>query len=183
MALVEEMSVQDAGSKRRGDVVLGDDWVAPDGTVEQELQDSRARRGGLFSLRSSPLTRKIITFNLIALNVLVGGILYLNSSRDGLVAQRAAGLVAEAELIADVFEAQLPTGARSLANPATVQASSSVEQWVAQRQSEEPKPASGGVNPGWPARTAAQACSRRRDPAAHQLPSSATCGRRWSTCQ
>ena len=111
MALVEEMSVQNAGSKRRGDVVLGDDWVAPDGTVEQELQDSRKRRGGLLALRSSPLTRKIITFNLIALNVLVGGILYLNSSRDGLATQRAAGLVAEAELIADVFEAQLPGSA------------------------------------------------------------------------
>lgn len=111
MALVEEMSVQNAGSKRRGDVVLGDDWVAPDGTVEKELQDSRARRGGLFALRSSPLTRKIITFNLIALNVLVGGILYLNSSRDGLAAQRAASLVSEAELIADVFEAQLPGSA------------------------------------------------------------------------
>lgn len=110
MALVEEMGVPDTGSKRRGDVVLGDDWVAPDGTVEQELQDSRARRG-LFSLRSSPLTRKIIMFNLIALNVLVGGILYLNSSRDGLAAQRASGLVSEAELIADVFEAQLPGSA------------------------------------------------------------------------
>ena len=110
MALVEEMGVQDAGSKRRGDVVLGDDWVAPDGTVEQELQDSRARRGW-FSLRTSPLTRKIIMFNLVALNVLVGGILYLNSSRDGLAAQRASGLVSEAELIADVFEAQLPGSA------------------------------------------------------------------------
>lgn len=107
MALVEEMGVPETGSKRRGDVVLGDDWVAPDGTVEQELQDSRARRG-LFSLRTSPLTRKIIMFNLVALNVLVGGILYLNSSRDGLAAQRASGLVSEAELIADVFEAQLP---------------------------------------------------------------------------
>ena len=110
MALVEEMGVPETGSKRRGDVVLGDDWVAPDGTVEQELQDSRARRG-LFSLRTSPLTRKIIMFNLIALNVLVGGILYLNSSRDGLAAQRASGLVSEAELIADVFEAQLPGSA------------------------------------------------------------------------
>ena len=90
MALVEEMSVQNAGSKRRGDVVLGDDWVAPDGTVEQELQDSRKRRGGLLALRSSPLTRKIITFNLIALNVLVGGILYLNSSRDGLFVPETA---------------------------------------------------------------------------------------------
>ncbi|TNF20825.1 MAG: HAMP domain-containing protein [Rhodobacteraceae bacterium] len=110
MALVGEMGVPERGSKRRGDVVLGDDWVAPDGTVEQEMQDSRARRG-LFSLRTSPLTRKIIMFNLVALNVLVGGILYLNSSRDGLAAQRASGLISEAELIADVFEAQLPGNA------------------------------------------------------------------------
>ncbi|HEC71433.1 MAG TPA: HAMP domain-containing protein [Roseobacter sp.] len=92
---------------RDGDVVLGDDWVAPDKTVTDELQQKRARRG-IFSLRASPLTRKIITFNLIALNVLVAGILYLNSSRDSLAVQRGTSLVAEAELIADVFEAQLP---------------------------------------------------------------------------
>ncbi len=60
--------------RRDADVVLGDDWVAPDSTVEKELRDSRARRS-LFSLNRSPLTRKIITFNLIALNVLVAGIL------------------------------------------------------------------------------------------------------------
>ncbi|WP_425037561.1 sensor histidine kinase [Primorskyibacter sp. S187A] len=96
--------------RRNGDVVLGDDWVAPNGTVEKELQASRARRGWI-PLRRSPLTRKIITFNLIALNILVAGILYLNSSRDGLATQRATALVGEAELIADVFEAQLPVGA------------------------------------------------------------------------
>jgi len=91
---------------RNGDVVLGDDWVAPDNTVEDELRVRRERRG-LFSLKASPLARKIITFNLIALNVLVAGILYLNSSRDSLALQRAGALVSEAELIADVFEAQL----------------------------------------------------------------------------
>lgn len=90
-----------------GDVVLGDDWVAPDNTVEKELRVKRARRD-VFSLRSSPLTRKIIIFNLIALNVLVAGILYLNSSRDGFVLQRAETLVSDSELIANVFEAQLP---------------------------------------------------------------------------
>ncbi|SPF77713.1 Sensor histidine kinase WalK [Pseudoprimorskyibacter insulae] len=89
------------------DVVLGDDWVAPDSTVEKEMQASRARRG-LFSLNRSPLTRKIITFNLIALNVLVAGILYLNSSRDSLAVQRAESMRMQVELIADVFEAQLP---------------------------------------------------------------------------
>ena len=95
---------------RSGDVVLGDDWVAPDSTVEQEMRVSRARRG-LFSLKASPLTRKIIIFNLIALNILVGGILYLNYSRDRLATLRAGSLVSEAQLIADVFEARLPVAA------------------------------------------------------------------------
>ena len=110
MAIAERNFVRDMTTPTRGgDVVLGDDWVAPDNTVTDELQQKRARRG-IFSLRASPLTRKIITFNLIALNVLVAGILYLNSSRDSLAVQRGASLVAEAELIADVFEAQLPVG-------------------------------------------------------------------------
>ena len=108
MAIAERNFVRDMTTPTRdGDVVLGDDWVAPDNTVTDELQQKRARRG-IFSLRASPLTRKIITFNLIALNVLVAGILYLNSSRDSLAVQRGTSLVAEAELIADVFEAQLP---------------------------------------------------------------------------
>ena len=102
-------------SQHDGDVVLGDDWVAPDNTVEREMLAKRARRG-LFSLKGSPLTRKIITFNLIALIILVAGILYLNSSRQSLVLQRAGAVVGEARLIADVFEAQLPaSGAVSLA--------------------------------------------------------------------
>ena len=82
-----------SASTQDGDVVLGDDWVAPDNTGSDELRARRERRG-LFSLRGSPLTRKIITFNLIALNVLVAGILYLNSSRDSLAVQRDASLVA-----------------------------------------------------------------------------------------
>ena len=95
---------------RDGDVVLGEDWVAPESVAPSEMRDDRARRG-LFSLRASPLTRKIITFNLIALNVLVAGILYLNSTRDSLAVQRISSLVAQAELVADVIEAQLPQGA------------------------------------------------------------------------
>lgn len=100
---------QPASSAHRGDVVLGDDWVAPDSTVVTEMRARRARRG-FFSLKTSPLTRKIIIFNLIALNILVGGILYLNYSRDSMAEQRTSGLVSEAELVADVFEAQLPVG-------------------------------------------------------------------------
>lgn len=93
-----------------GDVVLGEDWVAPDRSEgAEDIRAFRARRNW-FSLRASPLTRKIITFNLIALNVLVAGILYLNASRDSLAVQRATSLVSEAELISDVIEAQLPRG-------------------------------------------------------------------------
>lgn len=105
----------------RGDIVLGDDWVAPDSTGPNEIRARREGRG-LFALRASPLTRKIITFNLIALNVLVAGILYLNSTRDSLANQRATSLVSEAELIADVMEVQLPLrfGEMTAANPAPV---------------------------------------------------------------
>ncbi|MEX0303084.1 MAG: sensor histidine kinase [Leisingera sp.] len=98
-----------------GDVVLGEDWVTPEQSVTREMQVKRARRG-LLSLKGSPLTRKIITFNLIALIILVAGILYLNSSRQSLVQQRAGALVSEAMLAADVFEAEMPAaGAVSFA--------------------------------------------------------------------
>ncbi|WP_338549130.1 sensor histidine kinase [Roseovarius phycicola] len=90
------------------DVVLGDDYVAPEKTVEEEVRIRRARRGFLRNGSGGSLTRKIITFNLIALNVLVAGILYLNSSRDGLAQTRADNLLGDVELIADVFEAKLP---------------------------------------------------------------------------
>jgi two-component system sensor histidine kinase ChvG len=106
MAFAERMNLRDATPRRDGDVVLGDDFVAPDTTVEGEVRQRRERRG-LFSLKNSPLTRKIITFNLVALNILVAGILLMNSSREPLAVQRINNLVAEAELIANVFEVQL----------------------------------------------------------------------------
>lgn len=93
--------------EQHSQIVLGEDWVAPDSAAPSAM---RMRRGRL-SLRASPLTRKIITFNLIALNVLVAGILYLNSTRDSLAVQRISMLVSQAELIADTFEAQMPVGA------------------------------------------------------------------------
>jgi two-component system sensor histidine kinase ChvG len=118
MALAEGISLRDNTPDTSGDVVLGDDFVAPNATVAEELRQRRERRG-LFSLKASPLTRKIIIFNLIALNVLVAGILYLSASRDSLVTQRAASLVSEADLLADVFEAGLPEGVRTLSPGAT----------------------------------------------------------------
>jgi len=104
------MAVRDMAPERNGDVVLGDDFVTPHGTVDDNIRARRERRG-LFSLRHSPLPRKIVTFNLIALSLLLAGLLYLNSARDGLALQRAKGLVSEAELISNVIEAQMPLGA------------------------------------------------------------------------
>lgn len=102
--------MRDATPRQDGDVILGEDFVAPDTAAENELRQRRARRG-LFSLKNSPLTRKIIIFNLVALNILVAGILLMNSSREPLAVQRLNSLVAEAELITNVFEARAATGA------------------------------------------------------------------------
>ncbi|WP_135500958.1 sensor histidine kinase [Roseovarius aestuariivivens] len=111
MALAEGIRMRDHSLQDDDGVVLGDDFVAPENVVEEEVRKRRERRGYFSAGSGGSLTRKIITFNLIALNVMVLGILYLTSSRDGLVQQRADGLQGDVELIADVFEAQLPTGA------------------------------------------------------------------------
>ena len=92
-------------SARTGDVLLGEDWVSPDELVEPELKAYRGRRG-LVSLNRSPLARKIIIFNMLALVILVAGVLFMNPFRDSLVLQREQALVTEAELIAKVFEAR-----------------------------------------------------------------------------
>jgi two-component system sensor histidine kinase ChvG len=94
---------------RRSQVALGEDWVVPTSLVEAELRESRAKRN-IVSLNRSPLARKIITFNLLALVILVAGVLYLNPFRDSLVLQRERGLVGEARLVAAVVEARLPDG-------------------------------------------------------------------------
>lgn len=109
MTISPKIDVRDLNSVRkaaRPEVVLGDDYVAPYSVGELELQDRRSKRG-LITLNRSPLARKIITFNLLALIVLVAGVLYLNPARDSLAFQRGTALVSEAELIADVFEAQI----------------------------------------------------------------------------
>ncbi len=89
---------------RSGEVVLGEDWTSGEALVDPALRASRDRRG-LVSLNRSPLARKIILFNLLALLVLAGGVLFLNPFRDTLVSLRSEALVNEAALVSDVFEA------------------------------------------------------------------------------
>jgi two-component system sensor histidine kinase ChvG len=93
-------------ARDRADIVLGEDWDRPPGSVETELKTARAQRG-LISLNRSPLARKIILFNLLAMVVLVAGVMYLNPFRDSLVVQRERALAVEAQLIAEVMEARL----------------------------------------------------------------------------
>ncbi len=85
------------------EVVLGDDWVGPQSSVDAELREGRRRRRR-FSLKHSPLARKIIIFNLLGLIVLVAGVLYLNPFRASLLYQREQSMVLAAELVADLFE-------------------------------------------------------------------------------
>lgn len=112
MALAERIEVLDQpkGHEGDGDVVLGDDWIAPGAGDASDARDASIGAPPVRSSGHSPLRRKIVTFNLIALTVLVAGILFLNTSRDALVAQRTIGLEVEARLIAGIFEVQMPVG-------------------------------------------------------------------------
>lgn len=107
MTLASDIGTPNRRSDAGSEIVLGEDWDRPAGAVESELRDARAKRG-FVALRGSPLARKILVFNTIALVVLVGGILFVNSFRESLVLQRERALAVEAQLVADVFEASLP---------------------------------------------------------------------------
>ena len=114
------MQTASRGRRPESEVVLGEDWDRPTGALESELVSARERRG-MISLNRSPLARKIIVFNMLAILVLVAGVLFLSPSRDSLVTQREKALVVEAQLIADIFEASLPgVASGSLASLADV---------------------------------------------------------------
>lgn len=88
---------------KEAEVLIGEDWDGDRTTVEQELHEGRSARG-FIRLHSSPIARKIVVFNLLALVVLVAGVLFVNPFRDSLVAQREAAIRVEARLIANTFE-------------------------------------------------------------------------------
>ena len=86
------------------DVVLGEDWVRPQSAVDSEVRIHRARRG-LMSIFHSPLARKIILFNMLALVLLVAGVLFTNPFRDTITRQHQASLIAQAQSVADILAA------------------------------------------------------------------------------
>jgi two-component system, OmpR family, sensor histidine kinase ChvG len=105
MTSAPRIGSDDHRPKRSGDVLLGEDWVSPDATVER-LKEGRGSRS-IVALNRSPLARKIIVFNLMALVLLVVGVLFMNPFRDSLALQRQQSMVRQAELIAAVYEAEL----------------------------------------------------------------------------
>lgn len=105
-----DVSMTNRHAAERADIVLGEDWDRPQSGVESELRAARSRRSWV-SLNSSPLARKIILFNLIAIMVLGMVFLWLNPVRDSLVIQRERALASEAQLLSDIFEANLPASA------------------------------------------------------------------------
>lgn len=81
---------------RSDDLFLSEDMGLP----------APAPRGGR-SLWVSPLTRRILSLNVLALNVLMVGFLFTNPSRDGLVQQRIESLVSQAKLLADFTKVEI----------------------------------------------------------------------------
>lgn len=113
MTTAPNISMKDARSAKPGELLLGEDWVSPEVVADNALREGRGRRG-IVSLNRSPLARKIIVFNLMALVILVAGVLFMNPFRDSLVLQREQGLVTEAQLIANVVETAVAATAGQL---------------------------------------------------------------------
>ena len=107
MTAAPHIGQRDQRTVKGAEVVIGEDWVTPSHPDDEAARENRGHRG-LIALKRSPLARKIIIFNLMALVVLVAGVLFLNPFRDSLVVQREAGFVTESKLIANVVEARLP---------------------------------------------------------------------------
>jgi len=105
MTAAAKIDMKQAKPAKAGAVLLGEDWESADAGLDPSLAESRARRS-LISLNRSPLARKIIVFNLMALIVLVAGVLFLNPFRDSLVVQREKALISEAQLVANVISAR-----------------------------------------------------------------------------
>ena len=67
---------------------------------ETEAEERRSRRSRLRSFALGSLTRRIVLLNLIGLMILMGGILYFNKLRQGLIDARVQSLTTQAQIIA-----------------------------------------------------------------------------------
>ncbi|MEO1422552.1 MAG: ATP-binding protein [Pseudomonadota bacterium] len=85
----------DAETRRRRKEPLFED--AGGITVVLPSQDHQISKRRLS--RQSPIARKIFTFNLLAMGLLMVGVLFLNQFEDNLISQRETSLITEAEMV------------------------------------------------------------------------------------
>jgi two-component system sensor histidine kinase ChvG len=101
--LVQDRDIDDAESPG-GTRVTGRRWTHPFTIVRRIFGNA------VFS----SLTRRILFFNLTALVVLVGGILYLNQFREGLIDARVESLLTQGEIIAGAVAASASVDTNSI---------------------------------------------------------------------
>lgn len=87
----------DHGRRARGQILL----TAPE-TLREDAKRSYAE---IFGIKYSPLSRKIVTFNLVALCMMMSGILYLNQFDDSLIKIREAALESDARFLSESLTA------------------------------------------------------------------------------
>ncbi len=94
------------------------------GQVIQHLHTRTPGAGGVHrKARMSGLTRRILGLNLLTLAVLVGGILYFNQFRSGLIETRLAALTSQAEMLAGALgESSVVEGSRAEVDLANAEA-------------------------------------------------------------
>lgn len=72
-------------------------------TPEHDQGNVRQAWGELLGIKYSPLSRKIVTFNLVALCLMMTGILYLNQFDDGLIEVREDALETDARFVSEAL--------------------------------------------------------------------------------
>lgn len=91
--------MSDGPEKTRGQVLL----TAPENVHE----DAKRSHAEIFGIKYSPLSRKIVTFNLVALCLMMSGILYLNQFDDGLIVIRERALESDARFLSETLTATI----------------------------------------------------------------------------
>ena len=89
--------MSDGQNRTRGQVLL----TAPENVHE----DAKRSYAEIFGIKYSPLSRKIVTFNLVALCLMMSGILYLNQFDDGLIVIRERALESDARFLSETLTA------------------------------------------------------------------------------
>ncbi len=101
---VIDRSGQSDAEDNEGRVAGGRRWVHPFTIIRRLFGNA------VFS----SLTRRILFFNLVALVVLVGGIMYLNQFREGLIDARVESLLTQGEIIAGAIAASASVDTNSI---------------------------------------------------------------------